>query len=274
MTGLLDEASVLINSSRDPSNLEAPVVLTWLRASGDTLGARRIWAEFRRNTAAAAQFRRAASFITDMPEVLEASGVGAFTYHGDHGDRFLPDKRHCGDERKSRRQLAREREAANGGGGGGGGGGNPSGGAKPPGEDGEPRKQLDYSTASVTFKNQGKVLSVGPSTTGQYTEYDAEAMRKALPEGACLPHLCTVGLLNFSGGCPKAGDPAHQEGGVLHTWPKDGPKRKEFNLKRTSTAAGKGGGGKGKGGGGKGGTKGKGKGKADGKGKGKANASI
>ena len=114
MVGLLDEASVLINSSRDPSNLEAPIVLTWLRASGDTLqlGARRIWAEFRKNTAAAAQFRRAASFITDMPEVLEASGVGAFTYHGDHGDKFLPDKRHCGDERKSRRQLAREREAA------------------------------------------------------------------------------------------------------------------------------------------------------------------
>ena len=261
--GVTGEGGILINNERDLANFEAPSSTTFLRPTGNTLGARRIYSEFCKRITEAHRLRLEYSHLMDMPTSVDGLGVSQFAYVSDNDA-----KRHCNEDHdtsnKSRRQLAKERQAERertahtaptatprGGG------------------DADPRKQLDYSGAAVTYENQGKVLVVGPATNGQYTKYDAEKMRAKLPDGACLAHLCTVGLLNCPDGCPKQGDPAHQAGGALHTWPLDAPKRKEFNLKRTSDK-GKGGGDKGKG---KGGGKGKGKngGKGKGKGKGKLN---
>ena len=274
MQGVLGEASVLIETARDPTNLEAPAPTTFLRATGTTIGARRAWAETCKNTVNANKLRREFSLLDAMPTSIQGIGVDQFSYHADGGDtQPLTPKREREDgtgSDKSRRQKAKERaqERTNTGGGKDIGGAKTIGGTKrAEGDDANPRQQLDYSNASVSFENQGKVLVVGPSTTGQYTKYDAAKMREVLGDKVCLPYLCTVGLLNCKNGCLKQGDPAHQAGGVLHTWPAGAPKRSEFNLKRAADK------GKGKGGG-KGKESGKGKDSGKGKGKGKAKGSM
>ena len=265
LNGILGEGSTLINNERDPTNLEAPCSDTFLRPTGTTLGPRRHFFEFCKRVVEANKLRREYAQIAEMPSFVTGMGVAQFAYvQNDEA------KRHCNEERdttyKSRRQLAKERQAEQNG------GARTAATTTPRGFPtvADPQRQLDYTNAVVTYENQGKVLVVGPATNGQMTKYDAEKLRAGLGPNACLAHLCTVGLLNCKDGCPKQGDPAHQAGGALHTWPNDAPKRKEFNLKRTSDK-GKGGGDKGKG---KGGSKGKGKGGGKGKGKGKGKQNM
>ena len=128
-----------------------------------------------------------------MPSFVTGMGVAQFAYvQNDEA------KRHCNEERdttyKSRRQLAKERQAEQNG------GARTAATTTPRGFPtvADPQRQLDYTNAVVTYENQGKVLVVGPATNGQMTKYDAEKLRAGLGPNACLAHLCTVGLLNRS----------------------------------------------------------------------------
>ena len=265
MRGLFSEASTNLNMARDPSNLEAPPLISLLDSTGDKQGARYEWIDFCKKTAAATDMQVQMMMVKPVDLVAEFEGIKKFAYtatgHEHDAKRERPDD-YDNKKPKSRRQLAAERHA---GGDGGGGGGGKTGGLQQPG--GQRREQPDYSQATVSFAEQGRTIVVGPTSEGKNTKYDAAAMRKALPEGACLPYFVTKGLNKCPNGCLHQGHPDHQANGAAHTWPTGVAALKSFNMNKG------GGKGKGQGGGaskgtGKGGAKGKGGSKGGSKGKG------
>ena len=124
MVGLFSEASTNLNMVRDPSNLEAPPLLSLLDATGDKQGARYEWIDFCKKTATAMDMQVQMMMVKPVDPVAEFEGIKKFAYtttaHGHDGKRERPDD---GNPKlpKSRRQLAAERRASGGGGGGGGG---------------------------------------------------------------------------------------------------------------------------------------------------------
>ena len=281
--GLLGEASANFNITRDPSNLEAPPLVTLLDDTGNTHGCRFVWHEFCTHVVEAAKMQRQLQLMRPMPNVVESEGMLRYAYKhgaGEHDGKRERSSDNDGGEQpknnKSRRARAADGNGGRGGGGGGGGngggggggagggggGGKGGGGANGGGKGGDgpnpkSREQPDYSNATVKFSDQGKVIEIGPTSEGKTTKYDAVALRKKLTElgyeGVCLADLVTKSLHKCPSGCLHKGHPDHQPGGKAHTYPA-GLSLKEFNLNKG--AKGKGGGGKGNGAARKGGAKG------------------
>ena len=242
---VLGEAHVLLAPSRNPANLEAAAHDTFLRTTA-TEGARGRWGKLCKSLLQAAKDRKARTFSEAMPSSVAAPGLGAFAFGAmDNGETAAKVPREGAGDGLTRRERARLKSGAT----------TPQkGGAKDGattphtqggGDKSAEQRQLDYSTATPKFSDQGKVFEVGPSTTGVTTKYDAAGARAAWGEDKCLPFLLTCGLLNCPNSCQKPGDPDHAEGGSAHTLPEGAKGRKDFNLKRADANRGGKGGGKG-----------------------------
>ena len=189
MGGLFSEASTNLNMARDPSNLEAPPLVSLLDSTGEKQGARYEWIDFCKKTAAATDMQVQMMMVKPVDLVAEFEGIKKFAYtatgHEHDAKRERPDD-YDNKKPKSRRQLAAERHA---GGDGGGGGGGKTGGLQQPG--GQRREQPDYSQATVSFAEHraGPSSSAPPprartsSTTGRHAQ---GAARGRLP--AVLRH--------------------------------------------------------------------------------------